>query len=514
MLGHGTHQRVLDGLFCLARSDEFKPLLNNKQGRRDLLQGLGLPLADSGADDAGTADRFQYLLVNGVVAAARQLPNGPWIEPAALDHALEQRLRQVTHALGAAVVAVTVLAGDVEDFDLAPRLDRCLESPDHTALLGRIANLLLDWLFADSKDTRIPIIAITGTNGKTTTARMVREVLSCAGDRPGLVCTDGIYLDDKQVVDEDKSTASGHLKVLTSTAVNRAVLETHHAGILRRGFAFDWCEVAVCTTVADDHLGPGTARTVAEMAAVKRALLERARNAAVLNADNEHCLHMVEHLVAEKICLVSTRSVADDLRHLGPEGRTCCCVLEAVDGEDWVVIYDTGRVPVVPAASIPATFGGRATFNVSNAMHAIAACYFSGYSADVIRAGMERFQMDFNQTPGRLNFCDAYPFGVLLDAMKNPAGAAALCRFIEQLETRGRKYVMVQARGDRDDGLTGLSRQWEQPLPDILITTYARSTRSIPGNQKTGRQPSSNPRYSKPAWGRNRSRSRQTYPRL
>jgi len=452
MLGHGAHQHVLDGLFCLAMSGDFKRLLNDKQGRRDLLQGTGVPLADPGSDDGGTAQRYQYLLVNGQVVAARSVPDGSWTEPGTLDHAVVEHLLQVAHALGFAAVAVTVVTGgEVVDFDLAPRLDRHLESSKHTLLLERVGDLLVDWLFGDVDDARMPVIAITGTNGKTTTARMVREILACAGDRPGLVCTDGIYLDDEQVADTDKCATSGHLKVLTSAAVNRAVLESHHAGILRSGFAFDRCEVAICTTVADDHLGLDTVRTVEEMAVVKRALLERATDAAVLNADNQHCLDMVEHLAADKVCLVSTSSVADDLHHQGPEGRTCCCVLEPVDDEEWVVIYDTIRVPVVPVASMPATFGGRATFNISNAMHAIAACYFFGYGVDVIRAGMERFRMDFDNTPGRLNFYNAYPFDVLMDAMKNPAGAAALGRFVERIKIRGRKHLMVQVRGDRDD---------------------------------------------------------------
>ncbi len=473
MLGHGAHQHVLDGLFCLATSGDFKRLLDDEQRRRDLLQGIGVPLADSRSDDGGTVQQYQYLLVNGQVVAARPVPDGSWTEPGTLDHALVEHLLQVAHALNFAAVVVTVATGgEVVDFDLAPRLDRHLEGSKHTALLERVGDLLVEWLFGDVDGTRMPVIAITGTNGKTTTARMVREIMACAGDRPGLVCTDGIYLDDEQVADTDRCTVSGHLEVLTSPAVNRAVLESHHRGILFDGFAFDRCEVAICTTVAEDHLGLDTVRTVEEMAVVKRALLERARDAAVLNADNEHCLDMVEHLDADKVCLVSTSSAADDLRQKDTEGRTCCCVLEPVDGEDWVVIYDTDLVPVIPVASMPATFGGRATFNVSNAMHAIAACYFLGYSVDTIRAGMERFGMDFDNTPGRLNFYDAYPFDVLLDAVKNPAGAAALGRFVERIETRGRKYLMVQARGDRDDGFikamgTALAGQFDHYICQI-----------------------------------------------
>ena len=453
MLGHGVHQQVLDGLFCLTRSGDFRQLLNDESGRREFLRRNGVSHANARYGDGTPPQHSRYLLVNGQVAAASALPDGEWNEPGTIHQALAERLLQVARALDFAVVAVTASAdGQVMDFDLAPRLDRHLPAAKQAALLQRLGDLLLDWLFGAAVTARMPIIAVTGTNGKTTTARMVREIMASAGDRPGLVCTDGIYLDNEQVADRDRCTVAGHLKVLTSPAVNTAVLESHHAGILRDGFAFERCEVAICTTVADDHLGPDIARTVEEMAVIKRALLERVAHAAVLNADNQHCLDMIGYLDADKICLVSTVSAADDLRRRGPAGRTCCCVLEPVDGMDWVVIYDTGRVPVTPVASMPATFGGRATFNVSNAMHAIAACHFFGYGAETIRIGMERFRMDFDKTPGRLNFYDAHPFSVLMDAMKNPAGAAALARFVEQIEVRGGKYLMLQARGDRDDG--------------------------------------------------------------
>lgn len=452
MLGHGVHQHGLDGLFCLDRSGDFKWLLNNRQGRWNLLQKTGVPLVDASGQPAAAAQQVQYLLVNGQVVAGRSLPSGPWRRPGVLDPALTEHLLRIAERLGFAAVAVTATTGgEMVDFDLAPSLDRDSGGSSEADLLRRVGDLLVEWLFGDVGGTRMPVVAITGTNGKTTTARMVREIMACAGDRPGLVCTDGIYLGDEQVADGDMCTAVGHLQVLTSKSVNRAVLESHHAGILRVGFAFDWCEVAVCTTVADDHLDPDNVRTVEEMAEVKRALLERAREAAILNADNDHCLGMVKHLNAARVCLVSTTSNADALYRLGPENRTCCCLLETESGENWVVIHDTHRIPVVPVAAMAATFGGRAAFNVSNAMHAIAACYFSGYGVNAIRAGMERFRMDFDMSPGRLNFYGAYPFQVLMDAMKNPAGAAALGRFVKQIETRGRKYLMVQARGDRDD---------------------------------------------------------------
>jgi UDP-N-acetylmuramyl tripeptide synthase len=451
MLGHGARQQVLEGLFCLSRSGQYRHLLDDERGRRDFLQDIGVSAAEVGGGEGGAA-QYQYLLIDGQFVAERSLGDGAWNAPTTPTPELMERLLAVAHGVGFAPVAVTVTkGGEVMNFDLAPRLDRHLEGPGQAALLESAGDLMVDWLFGDAEDARMPVIAVTGTNGKTTTARMAREIVACAGDRPGLVCTDGIWLGDEQVADRDRCTSAGHLDVLTSTAVNRAVLESHHAGILSHGFAFDRCEVAICTTVANDHIGPDTVGTVEEMGVVKRALLERANRAAVLNADNQYCLDMVRHLGADNVCLVSTRSGAEELRDKGPEGRACCCVLEEVDGKDWVVIHAAERVPVMPLAQIPATFGGRAAFNVSNAMHAIAGCYFFGCGVDAIRAGMERFGMDFEHTPGRLNFHNAYPFDVLMDAMKNPAGAAALAHFVDQLDIVGNKYLMVQARGDRDD---------------------------------------------------------------
>jgi cyanophycin synthetase len=322
------------------------------------------------------------------------------------------------------------------------------------------ADRLMDWLFPDNDTVRMPIIAVTGTNGKTTTSRMISHIMALSGHKPGLVCTDGIYLDGKLLESGDKSTRAGHLKVLTSKAVDVAVLETHHSGILTHGFAFRWCDIAVCLNVTEDHLGQINIDTVEQMAIVKQALLERARHAAVLNADDRFCLAMLEAVTAEKICLVSMLSSHEELSaHVGKR-LVCYCVLELLDGEEWLLIHDCGlRLPVMASSSIPATFDGTARFNVSNAMHAIAASYLFGTDVEVIKSAMCVFKSGYETTPGRMNVFDDLPFRIIMDFSHNPDGMRNVSDFIDRQIVPGRKLIAFAGGTDRSaELLRGIGR--------------------------------------------------------
>lgn len=334
--------------------------------------------------------------------------------------------------------------------DLAP-VGAAANDPDAELPEG-VADQILDRLFPEAESVRMPIIAVTGTNGKTTTTRMLDCIMREAGLKSGMVCSNGTYLDACQIDDRAACTDSGHLLVLTSKEMDIAVLETHHAGIMARGFCFDWCDVAVCLNVTNDHLGVGNIDTVEQMATLKQALPERARYAAVLNADDPHCLSMIDAMTAEKICLVSMQSSVDDLQAYTAGRSACFCVLESVAGKEWLVIHDREqRTPLLGVEQIPATFNGTARFNVSNAMHAAVSAYLVGIDPTAIAATLATFTTDHYTTPGRLNVFDGFPFKVIVDYAHNIDGYRHVTAFTDQQAVPGRKILLVGALGDRRD---------------------------------------------------------------
>lgn len=364
MLGHGQYQHVLDGTFCVDRSEDFTELFTTARQQPGIQSGTGFERGD-------------------------------------LDSAAET---------------------------------------------------LLDRLFSSNEPVRVPIIAITGTNGKTTTTRMVGRIMSYTRRKTGMVCTDGVFLNGELLARGDHSARIGHLKVLTSKEVDFAVLETHHKGILHDGFAFRWCDIAICLNVTEDHLGDGNIETVAQMAEIKSALPQRARQAAVLNADDPHCIDMLESVTAKQVCLVSLETGRDQLFEQYGSKLTDCCVLETIEGRQHVVIYNGEiRVPVIAVDSIPACFGGLAHFNVSNAMHAVAASYLSGVDEETIQTAMRSFTASWETTPGRLNVFDDLPFRVIMDFAHNPDGMRKICEFVDRLEVTGRKLVAFAGTINRTD---------------------------------------------------------------
>ena len=330
------------------------------------------------------------------------------------------------------------------NFDLVPDLEPMSGlAAGEASLLDLVAGDLIDWLFPDPAVAVMPIISVTGTNGKTTTCRMISRILQHAGRRTGLVCSDGIYLDGKLVSKGDACTFIGHSRALTSKLVDTAVLESHHRGIAVRGFAFHSCDVAVCLNVTPEHLRDGEIETVEQMAEIKRALVERAGTGTVLFADDSHCMAMLDYVEADTTCLVSLRAGVEELRKLVSHPVTCFCVLEWVDGREWIVLYDNHcRLPILEVNEIPATFDGTARFNVSNAMHSIAAVYLDRITIEDIRVAMSQFTTAFDSTPGRLNVYDALPFRVILDHAHNADGFRKLSEFIDFQPVSGRKILV------------------------------------------------------------------------
>ena len=472
-LGHGAANHILDGTFCVDQSGEYlKALLRNPDQRFALLEQLGIATA-RGVDLSQTeSELFHLLTINRQVTATAELAGGNRQLVSVIHPALIELTLAISERAGFAPVAVSLRTSDITrpltqtdgvvlDFDLAPDLGLLLgQCKGGTNLLDSAAADLIEWLFPDHASARMPIIAITGTNGKTTSSRMISHILQESGRKPGMVCTDGIFLNGKQISHSDAGSLIGHARVLTSKLPDVAVLEAHHRGIAVRGFAFDKCDIAVCLNVTEEHLKKGEIETVEEMSKIKRALLERACSAAVLNADDSNCRGMLQFMRAERICLVSMQSSVEKLRDLAANDNACFCVLENVEGREWLIIYDRNeRLPLIQIDQVPATFDGTAAFNTSNAMHAAAATFLLGTGIEHIRSALGTFSASPELTPGRMNVFDDLPFRIIVDFAHNPDGMKKVCDFVDRQKVNGRKLIAFAGDSSRTDRANRLSAQ-------------------------------------------------------
>jgi len=314
-----------------------------------------------------------------------------------------------------------------------------------------VAGPVIDMLFPAGTPTRIPIAALTGTNGKTTTARMVAHILKSAGHVVGMTSTDGVYIDGRLTVKGDMTGPTGAQMVLRDPQVDCAVLETARGGLLRSGLGYTRCDVGACLNVAADHLGLRGIDTLEQLAEVKRIVVEVATGTVVLNADDPLCLQMADYTRARHLCYVTLNPEHDLVReHLRAGGRAV--VLEKGINGDMITFYDNGaHIPVLWTHLIPATLEGKALHNVQNAMFAAGIAYSLGKSLEAIRHGLRTFDTTFFQVPGRMNFFKEHPFAVLLDYAHNPAAMQMICRTVQRLDVDGRRIGVVSAPGDRRD---------------------------------------------------------------
>jgi UDP-N-acetylmuramyl tripeptide synthase len=312
----------------------------------------------------------------------------------------------------------------------------------------------VDAMFPDPRSARVPVVAVTGTNGKTTTTRMIAHILGQSGLHTGVTTSEGITLRGAALTRGDSASFEGHARVLTDPGIDAAVLETHHRGIVLRGFAWKHCDVGICLNVSEDHIAPGEIETLEEMADVKAAVPARASGAAILFADDPHCRAMAPRLRAASTWWVSLVQPANELRKLGGSGDLTTCTLEGVDGREWIVIHRLGeRLPLMPVDAIPATFGGAARFMVSNAMHAAAAALALELAPQQVVDALAGFEAGEAMTPGRLNEITGLPFRLILDFAHNPDGMARLADFTDRLPVRGRKLLALSGMAKRNDDI-------------------------------------------------------------
>jgi len=315
-----------------------------------------------------------------------------------------------------------------------------------------VAGPVIDMLFPAAAPSRIPIAAITGTNGKTTCSRMLAHILKLSGHTVGLTSTDGVYIDGRLTVEGDMTGPVSAQMVLRDPTVDAAVMETARGGILRRGLGYQHSNVSACLNVTADHLGMRGIDTVEQLAEVKRIVVEVAKDLAVLNADDPQCLKMADYTQASQLCYVTMNPSHPLVKeHIKANGMAV--VLEQGMNGHMITLYanNGAHIPLVWTHLIPATLEGRALHNVQNAMFAAALAYGLGEDLENIRHGLRTFDSTFFQAPGRMNVYDEHPFKVIVDYAHNPAAVRAMCQLVDQFEIEGHKRIVMAAPGDRRD---------------------------------------------------------------
>ncbi len=330
-----------------------------------------------------------------------------------------------------------------------------------------VARPVIASLFPPGVRSRIPIFAVTGTNGKSTTVRMVARILRHAGLRVGFTSTSGIYVDERLLVAADASGPKSARMVLRNPGVDAAVLECARGGILREGLGFDACDVGAVLNVTADHLGLKGIDTVDDLARVKSVVAESVarRGHAVLNADDPHTVAMARHVGGQVVWFSMQNS--DRIRtHVAAGG--IAVILEG----DSIVLHRAGkRLPVIQASTIPATLAGTAAFNVQNALAAVAMTAAQGIDLGAIRTGLESFTTSFEDSPGRLNVHDTHGRRVIVDYAHNPAALTALGRLVAAMRpNHGSVFGMVSIPGDRrDEDLREMGRLAASIFDEIMF---------------------------------------------
>lgn len=334
--------------------------------------------------------------------------------------------------------------------------------------LGRnAAEPVIDMLFPDRSNGRIPIIAITGTNGKTTTTRLTAHISKSAGKKVGYTTSDGVYIQNQLLMKGDCTGPISAQFVLKDPTVDFAILESARGGILKNGLAFDHCDVAIVTNVASDHIGLGGINNVEQMARVKAVVPETVfpHGYAVLNADDD----LVYAMMNELKCNIALFSM--DEHNLRIQQHCKNGGLATVYENGYVsILKGTWKIRVLPVKDIPITFDGKAIHNIANCLPSVMATYlFKSITIEDIRSGLQTFIASSNTTPGRLNFFHFKQFTFLADFAHNPHGLKLLCSFVQKLDYPY-KVGVISGTGDRrDEDIRELGSISAQFFDEIII---------------------------------------------
>jgi len=453
-LGHGSRQRRVLGFQTDATSATSVAMATDVRALRSTLDGLGIEYVDEEDVEEGMTLYRLYLVGELLVAAV--VADHAATEVTSLVHSsIVNQVRQLVGALGLTTACVAIATrdlgaplaeadGGVISVDPAPSLPADCPSE----LARRLADAVLDHAFPAGTPARVPIVAVTGVNGKTTTTRLIAHILGVTGRPVGMTCTDGIYVGTERIASGDCAGPQSARNVLSHPRVEAAVLETARGGILREGVGFDRCDVAVVTNIGDgDHLGLGDIETVEQLARVKRTVVESvaADGAAALNAEDPLVLAMAPSCPGSIILFAFNPAHEAIISWRQGGGR-------AVVVRDGAIAVAEGdrEFPLLSLERIPLTHQGRIRFQVENALAAVAATWSLGIPVEVIRTGLETFVPSADLVPARFNLLNINGAAVVFDYGHNATALRAILESLSQFPHE-RRLCVYSAAGDRRD---------------------------------------------------------------
>ena len=329
-----------------------------------------------------------------------------------------------------------------------------------------VAEPVIDMLYPPGATARIPIIAVTGTNGKTTTTRLMAHMVKTMGYKVGFTTTDGIYIQNQMVEAGDCTGPISAEFVLKDPTVDFAVLECARGGILKAGLGFHNCDIGIVTNVAADHLGLKDINTIEEMARVKGVVAESVLPGgyAILNADDD-LVYEMRKTVSSNVALFSLDEHNPRIiKHCEKGG-----IAAIVENGFVTICKGTWKIRVHKVVNIPLTFSGKAIFMIQNIMPAVLAGFVSGFKVDDMRLALETFIPSPSQTPGRMNMFHFKNFEVIVDYAHNPAGFQALARFLDRIESKPKVGIIAGVGDRRDEDIVALGTLASQMFDEIII---------------------------------------------
>ena len=359
---------------------------------------------------------------------------------------------------------VSVTGGAVLEVNAGPGFRMHLAPTD--GLPRNVAAHVMDMLYPHGSTARIPIVAITGTNGKTTTTRLIAHMVKMMGHKVGYTTSDGIYIQNHML---DKGDCTGPVSaefVLKDPTIDFAVLETARGGLLRAGLGFKKCDIAIVTNIAPDHLGMRGINTVEQMARLKGVVPETVtpEGHAILNADDDLVFNMRKNLECNVALFSMDENNPRIKKHAERNG------LSAIYENGFVTICKgTWKMRVAKVVNIPLTFGGKARFMIQNVLPAVLTGFIRGFDLRDIKMAIESFIPSPAQTPGRLNLFKFKDFSVLLDYAHNEAGMAALHDFIENLDGKPTVGIIAGIGDRREEDNEGIGKMAAVMFDEIII---------------------------------------------